>query len=356
MFSSLSKLADKSFILGFFLPALIGISGVVFANRDVKPFKFWFEASVAATAKIDDLAVALVVVWLFAVLLLAFNHLAFRLLEGYVWPWRTALAKWPELKRRQRQISRRDKYETRWHNATSELEKAREAGTQEKLLLSLERKEERWESAYYRAAELNRNAFPDRGLVLATRFGNAIRSFEAYSTSMYEVDSIYVWSRLLAVVPKDYQTLMADARALVDFFVGLVVTLYVIATVAVFRAIYSWAFCPNDPLLGRHIWTVVVALVVGSLCYRGAVSAAIKWGETVKGAFDVYLPKLAQALGFALPDSPDLQRKFWSEWSTQFRFQTAADLADFTRLKVEGSEEKSRGAGDTPPKEDDENC
>ena len=97
-------------------------------------------------------------------------------------------------------------------------------------------------------------------------------------------------------------------------------------------------------------------LVVGSLCYRGAVSAAIKWGETVKGAFDVYLPKLAQALGFALPDSPDLQRKFWSEWSTQFRFQTAADLADFTRLKVEGSEEKSRGAGDTPPKEDDENC
>ncbi|ADG20912.1 hypothetical protein BC1002_7168 (plasmid) [Paraburkholderia atlantica] len=37
MFSGMSKLADKSFVLGFFLPALIGTVVVIALNQDLEP-------------------------------------------------------------------------------------------------------------------------------------------------------------------------------------------------------------------------------------------------------------------------------------------------------------------------------
>ncbi len=39
MFTGLSKLADKPFVLGFFLPALVGTLAFLFLNHDIGPLK-----------------------------------------------------------------------------------------------------------------------------------------------------------------------------------------------------------------------------------------------------------------------------------------------------------------------------
>jgi hypothetical protein len=41
MITGLSKLLDKFFVLGFYLPSLLGICGFIIANEDIDIFGIW---------------------------------------------------------------------------------------------------------------------------------------------------------------------------------------------------------------------------------------------------------------------------------------------------------------------------
>jgi hypothetical protein len=159
-----------------------------------------------------------------------------------------------------------------------------------------------------------------RELVLPTRFGNVLRAFEMYAGDVYGVESIHAWPRLLAVVPKDYQAMLADARAPVDFFVSLVFISFILGAVALIRTGTCLFSDPSTTPMWVFLAAAAVAVFVARLCYLAALSSAIAWGEVVKSTFDLYLPALASAMGYQLPKTAGERRKFWEALASQFQF------------------------------------
>jgi hypothetical protein len=337
MFSGLSKLLDKSFVLGFFLPALIATFGFAVANRDIDFFQHWLEAVVSGNKEFGNLATFLGAVWAFAVSLMALNHATYRLLEGYTWPFRrkSAQFKQQEIRKKQRELIRR--YSIEYDTADSEWKRIAASAPKSEAADAAERMQSACYQRFLRERELSALSYPaEREDVLSTRFGNVLRSFELYSTNVYSAEIIHIWPRLLAVVPRDYQSLMADARSTVDFLVSGVALASLTSIFAFVRAL--WFFLSGDLISSDIVLQLLVSTLASAAvargCYEMAILAAGRWGDYVKGAFDLYLPALAKALGYKLPQAPDEQRDFWDQWGSQFRFHDRVDASGWTAIST----------------------
>jgi hypothetical protein len=286
MSAGLAKLFDKAFVLGYALPALVFFSVAVAlfgcpaalcdtAQRNANPFA--------------DLTYAAIGVYLLGVVLLAINYGLYRLFEGYLPP-----AAWLGFAKRfhQRRLEQR----------TVEIDELGEDPRVAALTWQL------------------RMQYPQRAAdVLPTAFGNAIRAFELYPAAMYGADSISVWPRLLSVVSKDVQTLINDAKALVDLCVNLCalsLAWFVFAAGAALLERGAVALPFGAPHAGGT-WSVValVALLAAVASYRCALACVPDWGDTVKSAFDCYLPELARQLGYTMPAEPEGRREIWEALS-----------------------------------------
>lgn len=294
MLSSVAKLADKTFVIGFLLPALLA------ASAGIKVFgcPTWFDAlcNTKPESPFESLTYLALGVWFLAVLLLAVNYMAYRLLEGYLPP-----VSWLRLVRAY--------HEDRFATLTAVCDRLEAAGNMTEF------------GAVKR--ELLASYPTDAAFVLPTAFGNRIRAFESYATTVYKADSIPTWSRLSAVVPPAFQAAIGDAHAQVDFFVNTLLLAVVIAATALTRFALSFA----EPRTGalpadtqQLLIVAAVALAVAILAYRWAVNQIGAWGELVKSAFDCYLPALATQLGYVLPDSESERREFWVDITELFLY------------------------------------
>ncbi|MDH6146772.1 MULTISPECIES: hypothetical protein [Paraburkholderia] len=335
MLSGLSKLLDKAFILGFFLPALLGFTGFLAANADIPAFCDLLHKATSDSDKVGSLFSFLIIVWVLSLILLVLNNWFYQVLEGYKWPFNREAWKRDERNRRNRQLDLIERLRTELATENSTIERLK-ASKESLEYRKAESNRATVRARLYRNQERNARDFPRyENLVLPTAFGNTLRAFEGYSSEVYKVDSIFVWPRLLAVIPKDYQAIIADSRAPVDFLVGLVVLGSFTSIFTFVRAIDIWL---ADGLAGNYLLAdlflnAAIAAAIGAIAYRLAILAARSWGDVVKSAFDLYLPALAEKLGFVLPTSHAAQREFWAAWSTQFRFHAPANTAWWTRIK-----------------------
>ncbi|GJH28793.1 hypothetical protein [Caballeronia novacaledonica] len=355
MFSGLSKLADKSFVLGFLLPALIGVISFLALNRDLKSFSALFKDTMHDKG-IADVTLLLLFVWTVAVLLMAGSHWMYRVLEGYAWPLTHPRLLKLQIARRQSQRQEiRNVYTalSEVHPALDELCRLSQENrlNRQRLLDQLNRK-------YLRLTRLHALQYPEEpSLVLPTRFGNVLRSFEMYAGTVYGVESIHTWPRLLAVIPKEYQSILADARAPVDFFVSLVFISFALGVTALMRGA-ACLFNAQADSAATWTFTIVAAIIFAfvRLFYLAALPSAVAWGETVKSAFDMYLPALASALGYELPETLEERRRFWDALANQFLYHEA--IQPELWLKITKSPLKAgRPAKETAPAEngDEEN-
>ncbi|HXW29053.1 MAG TPA: hypothetical protein VEK55_06790 [Xanthobacteraceae bacterium] len=220
----------------------------------------------------------------------------YRFLEGYAWP--AALRNWG--------VSR--------HLATKKrLETAVSEGTGWQLGLKLER--------------LAR--FPtEDDEVAPTQLGNALRSFETYGKTRFNLDSQTLWSELCAVAPKYIQDELDRSRASVDFFVALV---YLSAGFAVVSCGIAIAEKFRPGLLA----VAVVAFASILLWYKMAVVSSSYWSTTVQALVNVSREKLAEQLGLQIPGSIEAEREMWGAL-TQFVF-----FGDINKAKVLDSYRKS---------------
>lgn len=164
--------------------------------------------------------------------------------------------------------------------------------------------------------------FPsEQQLVMPTRLGNAIRAFEEYARQQYGIDTIFIWPRLVAVVPKEYLAALDDAKSSFDFFLNSSVLSAVVAAqllaiglafkrpFATDRQFYSW--------LGE----LGLLALLSCLFYLGAINRAIAWGGQVKAAFDLYRGDLLKQLGYKYkPQTRERERELWVEISQQIYY------------------------------------
>jgi hypothetical protein len=177
--------------------------------------------------------------------------------------------------------------------------------------------------------------FPSReDLILPTAFGNVLRAFEDYSLHLYGFEAIKGWSRLHGAMPKDFRELIGSNQASCDMWVSLWVVSVVLAAESLFML--PWPF------------QIIVAGACVSLawfCVSRAREAAIDWGEWVKAAFDLYLPKLCKQLGYGLPKTADEVKRFWNGFSgvTNFGLKESLEQMDAYRAAPTSDEDAKSG-------------
>ena len=313
MLSTLPKLADRTFVLGFFLPALLfTIAGLAMFSH-VAGIGGWLDALVAKDLTVG--AYLLLAVWVGALLLLILNHWWYQLLEGY---------KLPEpvyscLRQRKQQRLRKLLAEIRQLHDRYQFERERFPSELLDRYMNLREERATWLP-------------PNESLVLPTDFGNAIRAFESYPREIYGADGVTLWTHLSMVMPKDVAEGIDQSRTQMDFLINCAFLSLAFAALGVVRCLstapwvhilelgyflgkiqYSWLF-----------WTGI-GLLAAWIFYRWAVNQVPEWGAAVDAAFDCYLPKVAEQLGYELPLTADEQQSFWVTLSQQIVYRRDPD-------------------------------
>lgn len=334
MLSSLSKLADRSFILGFFLPTLLFAVILLGLFRDQPLVK---ECIPAVAERTLGPVYLLLPLWAVAAVLLMLNDWLYRFLEGNAFPFPGWLAE--RLKSRKRQHLRRDSGEIK--KLFSELEELSRKLTilhSTLQITSTEAECNKYTAEYemYKA-ELAKYADRKRTLlrrmplqeteVLATDFGNAIKAFEVYPDEIYGAGGVVIWPRLASVMPTEFGEQIEGIRSQIDFWINCCLFSAIVGVLGLVRTIWSGNWHEVAFLLSSYEWLswTVLSPVVSYVFYRLAVTLVPAWGELVKSAFDCYLPALAGQLGFVLPIDETDRLTFWRTFSQQLMYRRQPD-------------------------------
>ena len=176
--------------------------------------------------------------------------------------------------------------------------------------------------------------YPERrNLILPTRLGNVIRSFEFYPGREYRIDSIAMWPRLVAIIPKDYAVAVDDAKTTFDFMLNCSL-LSLILTVSILLAGVVYPAQLNS-LSATVYWLGNVACFAALFYffYRLSIDRVSAWGSMVKGAFDLYRSDLLKKLGYKHePATRQKERELWETISRQIIYgdldRTPQDYVD----------------------------
>lgn len=182
----------------------------------------------------------------------------------------------------------------------------------------LEEWEKGWREQIAIVQELLADQFPPTpDKVLPTGFGNIIAAFEFYPERQYCINYTYLWPRFVpTLLEKRYTSFIENEKALLDFFINLLVISSIIWVVAV--AVFAF----TGRVGAGIIFFLLPFFVV--LIYNGACVAANNWGTTVKSAFDLYRFDLCKILNIKLPDRATLENE-------QMMWQGISDFLAYRR-------------------------
>ncbi|GGP82682.1 hypothetical protein [Streptomyces melanogenes] len=159
------------------------------------------------------------------------------------------------------------------------------------------------------AGEVLRSSFPDRRAVLPTRLGNTLAATEERAGAVYGWDAAVAWPRLYPVLGDACRQQVDDHRNSLDSGVRLAATGTLLTPATV------W-------LLWGSGWWLLLAMAPSALAwisYRGAVQAALGYGQAVTAAFDLHRFDLLTALHLPLPADRDAERALATELCTMWR-------------------------------------
>lgn len=274
--SDVAGVFSRYFVVGFFLPSFFWLL-ILSQTLTVEWLPEVYEEAEPA-AQILVLGGAAL---LLGLLLLGFNWQIYRAAEGY-----------PLWNRRDREPFRRicsylvDRERTRYVRLRS----ARDDDTKPNDLRA------------YAASCLDREFPPYLANVLPSRFGNAIRAFESHAYKRWGLDTVAVWPRIEALLEEREAELNADARGEVAFFVNSLLLS------AVSGLILTADEIANEPLGWPAFLVYALPFIAVYPLYRGASSAANRWGSAVRASTDLHRLTLYEKLGVRRPTSFDDER------------------------------------------------
>lgn len=309
MFGELPKLFDRNFAIGYFLPVamfLAGTYGLLQHYAMAGPIFALIQTDLLIGTTLLGL-----LTWLGGILLLVTNRDLYRILEGYgnLNPLRLVsfIEKW-HYRKIEREIDDLDE-EYRTCRKKKEEFPAKSRARRNRLM---KEKMER---------------FPDQeGLLLPTAFGNTLRAFEIYPRVMYGFEAIDGWSRILAVVPKEFLGLIDNAKAQVDFWVNL----GFLSIISLAELIAFWIAKGIVP----PIWLAAIILLILVISPWRARRLATEWGDHVKSAFDLYRFNLLDAFGIPHPENREAEKTTWQKISQAIVYRLPDVLPEIKKPKA----------------------
>jgi hypothetical protein len=135
------------------------------------------------------------------------------------------------------------------------------------------------------------------------------------------MDAVTTWSRLIAKIDPNYAASIDDAKTSFDFMVNLSLLSAISLSMQLAAGFfYLKPFASPDDLWN---WLLRLALTASLAWwfYRLSISRAAAWGETVKGAYDLYRKDLLTQLGFDVKlTTRQQERSFWDKISLQMLY------------------------------------
>jgi len=141
--------------------------------------------------------------------------------------------------------------------------------------------------------------------LMPTRLGNILKNAELYPYQRYQADAVLLWPRLYSILPKEYGSLLSDAKASLDLML-------VISALSSLFAIVTGGYL----LITGGIWWLFLVCFLGGLflarlSYKSALQAAIPYTQLIKSAFDLYRGDLLDKLGYECPMSLSDEIRLW---------------------------------------------
>jgi hypothetical protein len=143
-----------------------------------------------------------------------------------------------------------------------------------------------------------------RDRLLPSRFGNAIRASEDYAEQRWGLDAIAAWPRVEPLLSEQEQSLHADAKTDVAFFLNSVLLSVALGVVLIVDEIW------HSPLDGSFAWLLyVIPFTVAYVAYRFAVGAGMRWGTEKRASIDLHRLEVYERLGVREPTGFADERK-----------------------------------------------
>lgn len=274
-------LGPRLFLVGY-LPtfaagALLLVLGLARVPGGLRFAEAW---RVATTLTLGQVLLGLLVLTVLVVLLHPLQLPMIRLLEGY-WP------RWAERLRRfgcRRQAQRRHRLA-----AAAKFPATDDPAADDPAIVQ----------RVGQAGARLRSAFPlANEPLLPTALGNALTAAESRAGREYGFDGVVAWPRLYPVLGEQVRAVVGDRRDGLDGAARFSVTMVVTAVLTV-------------PVLAGAGWWLLLTLVplaLARIAYRGAVHAAVAYGEAVRIAFDLHRFDLLRRLHLPLPTDQDTER------------------------------------------------
>jgi hypothetical protein len=310
IFSAISGQFSKSLILGTFLPVVVFLVLGLLLVPPLLPSG----SSLLQSLQVLDKEWQVVAVMFFAILLTGLlynlNTPIVRFYEGYPWK-ESTIGVW--MKRR---------CQDRYMSAGTLRLRLRFLGNRIQNIDLARARLAKIRDVQQRLALMLNDEFPDKeSLILPTRLGNVIRSFEFYSDKQYNMGAINLWPRLISKIDKEYATVVDEAKASFDFMINCSVLSMGAAVLIISTGLFFAA--PLETWTRFVSWLVecVGFTLVSSLCYEYSMGRADTWGKQVKSAFDLYRWDLLKQLGYKYNAyTREEERKLWREISQQIVF------------------------------------
>jgi hypothetical protein len=153
------------------------------------------------------------------------------------------------------------------------------------------------EDRAHAAWHLDQSFPPARDKLLPTRLGNAIRAFESYSNSRWNLDGVTIWPRIDALIGSDEREIHVDAKIDLYVFINASIGAFLVGIcLGVDKAV-------NDPSPATRWPLYLIPFLVSYILYRTALTPAVNWGLAVRSSIDIHRLELYALLGVRRPTS-----------------------------------------------------
>lgn len=308
--SSITGQFSKSLILGTLLPVVVFlILGAIFVVP-LYPYE-WYPLKRLIALDSETVVAFTFLVVVLSGLLYSFNTTIRNFYEGYRWH-KTLVGQW-----RIRQYQKELRDARTFMARTVELRNEMQRRDPEKYAAWISRLENERTTV---GARVN-TAFPsESNLVLPTRLGNVLRSFEKYAFRQYKMGEI-LWPRLRAKLDKEFAAALDEAKTPLDFVINISFLSGVLSfTIFVIGLWYPIAIASRR----TAIWWVMEIFGFAFLSYFAytlAVNQSTEWGNMFRSAFDLYRWDLLKQLGYQhTPVNINEERALWGGIYRQLQY------------------------------------
>lgn len=319
--SAISGHFGKSLILGTFLPALLFIVLSVLFLLPLFPYD-WQVLQQLEDGETRGVVVVSFVTVVLTGLLYNMNIPIIRFYEGYTWEhsWLGRLRS----EHYQRTLKAASELRPRLQDVQGAMPALIKQEGDDDVREARRRLDQELRVARRESAEIVLKQFPDSGSVLPTQLGNLIRSFETYPRRQYGMSAITLWPRLSAKIDKDYAQGIDGAKTSFDFMINCSLLSFVLATLLLLVGLWYPIMFSAPRFWLPWLLKVTGFFALSHAFYRSSIDRASEWGETVKGAFDLYRHDLLTQLGYKdVPPSIEAERSLWVSISQQLIFGDA---------------------------------